>query len=295
MKYDSYFRCKYCMEKIKGDETFCPNCGAPLDAGSIQRVEVPVEEPEVIREEPKKQWEKPEPQYKRPPMPKSTLKRVSPGYDWTKSPFPEWMTKPRKPRKRVKPWIKRLMMALLILLVLGHVADWFLSNENFRSLFSWVSETAQSVSRKGAYENLMEGLPFPYIPQDLGTETQDSYAIKISEKRYEFWEFGFQNDFLTVCQKTEYFLCPEDQEELLLLELQKEPGDWESQEDATVTMDRADGYLRITSRAEHLEDSMHFRMALFHHIMPLGKQGEEAFFRSSEIEDQMLFREYCKK
>lgn len=292
MKYDSYLRCKYCREKIKGDETYCPNCGAPLDAGSMERIEIPVEEPEVIREKPKKQYEKPKPEYKRPQMPKSTLKRVAPGYDWTKSPFPEWMT---KPRKRVKPWIKRLMMTLLILLVLGHVADWFLSNENFRSLFSWASDTVQNISRNGAYEELMESLPFPYIPKDLGTETQDSYAIKLSEKRYEFWEFGFQNDFLTVCEKTEYFLCPEDQEELLLLELQKEPGDWESQEHATVTMDRAGGYLRITSRAEHLEDSQNFRMALFHRIMPLGKKGEDPFFRSGEIREQMLFREYCLK
>ena len=105
----------------------------------------------------------------------------------------------------------------------------------------------------------------------------------------------FRMTFLTVCQRTQYFLCLESQEEALLQELQKGPEDWESQEDAAVTVDRVGGYLRITSRAEHLEDSMHFRMALIHQIMPLGKKGEEAFFRSSEIKDQMLFREYCKK
>ena len=282
MKYDSYLRCKYCMEKIKGDETFCPNCGAPLDAGSMERVEVPIEEPEVIREEPKQVYRKP----------KTTLKRVNPNYDWTESPFPKWM---QKPRKRVKPWIKRLMLALLILLILGHVADRFLSNENARNLVSWVSDHARNLSQKGAYEDLMESLPFPYIPHDLGTETQDSYAMKLSEAEYEFWEFGFQNDFLTVCERTEYLLCLESQEEALLQELQKRSEDWENQEDAAVETERVGPYLKITSRAEHLEESQHFLMALFHRILPLGQQGENTFLRSAEIRDQMLLKEYCVK
>ena len=304
MNNGSHMRCRYCRQELKSSQGFCPNCGAPLDAGAVEYIEpekpkaAPKPKPKP-RPEPKQEkkphYEPPRPRAPEMPqnktwVPETTLTplRNMPGYNW-RVPRLElnfWPFKRRTGRRRSFKLLKTILIIALICVGLSRV-----DAQTWEKVFVWVSKTSQSVAQIGAYDRLMEGLPFAYLPPDFGTESQESYGRKVSDREYEFLEFGYANNFLTVYEKTQVFLCPEAEEEALMEKLAEDPEIWD--QDAKVQ--RMGNYLSITHRISGLENSEALLKTLSQQVMPLHREGENIFLRSKEIKNQLQQQGYCRK